>query len=226
MLSFNQEKFNLKSHDLFLTEWKNSFSGNFNLDGPLTQSYFSSSMRLLFLLKETNGTKENIDIRESILNSLDNKKSKWSHGRSSVLRRVGLWSQGILNYDDNITYENARKKRLERLVFEKIAYINIMKSSGKNRTSDKKLSEFVQSHKTEIKQQIELLKPNIVICGGTFSVVKNHIFCSMEKISDELFWADGIFFIKSCHPAYFGEKERVVYQRIIKNFEIYKQCVI
>lgn len=65
------------------------------------------------MLKETNGTKENIDIRESILNSLDNKKSKWSHGRSSVLRRVGLWSQGILNYGDNMTYENAKKIRLK-----------------------------------------------------------------------------------------------------------------
>lgn len=91
-----------------------------------------------------------------------------------------------------------------------------MKSSGKNRTSNKKLCEFVKVNKSEVKQQIELLKPNIIICGGTFNVVKNYIFCSMKKISDELFYSEGIFFIKSCHPSYFGEKERVVYQRIIK----------
>lgn len=161
------------------------------------------------MLKETNGTKENIDIRESILNSLDNKKSKWSHGRSSVLRRVGLWSQGILNYSDNITYENARKKRLERLVFEKIAYINIMKSSGKNRTSDKKLTEFVKGHKTEIKQQIELLKPNIVICGGTFRVVKNHIFARWWKLVTNCFGQKGSILSSLATPHILAKKSEL-----------------
>ena len=82
--------------------------------------------------------------------------------------------------ENNMTlYYNFIKKALNKLDkacsdedIKKCAYMNLNKRGGYGSTNPKRLANYVSKYSEFIEKEIELLKPKIIICGGTYGTVK------------------------------------------------------
>lgn len=84
------------------------------------------------------------------------------------------------------------------------AYINIKKIPGQTSSTPKVIQQFYNKDKEIILQQIDTIKPNIIICGGTFNLLVNDLKLkqivkhnSVSYVSTEKF-----IIIRAYHPSY------------------------
>lgn len=180
------------------SDWKNrdSHKGKlFITDGIIEENLWAASeFKVLFLLKE----------------AYDSKKVEGSWDLPALIRRkkvsgrtlkpMAQWAYGV----------NSLMKTHEILPFKEggadvelallsSAIINLKKSSGKNKSSSKNLLTYVDEDWDLISEQIRIIKPKIVICGKTWSLVRKKI--SYKKISDRAYLSEGVIYIDYWHPA-------------------------
>lgn len=67
---------------------------------------------------------------------------------------------------------------------KKCAYMNLNKRGGYGSTNSKRLANYVVEYKEFIEREIEILKPEIIICGGTYGTVKELELPEAIKIYD------------------------------------------
>ena len=87
-----------------------------------------------------------------------------------------------------------------------IATVNIKKSAGKginNETYDPALKRAVKTYYSLIKDEIALIKPNLVVCGGTFTYIKDEYNATLETLPNgrRFFIYDGSIYLEYWHPA-------------------------
>lgn len=119
--------------------------------------------KILYVLKEAYGESQDWNLTEWLL------RAKPS---SSVWKRVIEWTYGI----QNTTAERIAKylpdiyeHNLE--LFNNIAILNLKKSGGKSSSNYKEIETYALSDKAEIKKQISIIDPDIIVCGATFSAL-------------------------------------------------------
>jgi len=116
-------------------------------------------------------SKEIPNIITAINRALTTKKSGWWKGK--VLRRVGRWAYGLQNYNGEVpTLKDAKSNG--KSATKNIAYINIRKTAGGARTNKKSLDAHAKEFAPFVRRQIELIKPDIVVLGGTYKQVKSY----------------------------------------------------
>ncbi len=209
----------IDSHDELLELWESKFAEtlHFNKDGVISQvDWENSPVKILFVLKETNKAKQNIVC--AINRALTTKKSGWWKGK--VLRRVGRWSYGLLNYNGQVpNYREA--KRHEKGFIKNIAYINMRKSSGGARTNKKSFNAHVEQFAPFIRKQIEILNPDIVVLGGTYKQMKSYVFPELEKVSYRVHKHGNALFINAFHPAAI-KGSSMLYHQVLDSFHQYR----
>jgi len=179
-------------------EWKNRDSHKdklFITDGIIdTNHWINSEVKLLFLLKEAYDS-ERIDGSWDLPALIRRKKvsgrtfkpmAQWAYGVQGVLK-----SQEILPFQE--------KGDDVELSLLSSAIVNLKKSGGKNKSSSKNLSKYVDEDWDLISKQIGEICPKIVICGNTWSLVSKKI--SSKKISDRAYLSDGVIYISYWHPS-------------------------
>lgn len=100
--------------------------------------------------------------------------------RGSTYNHVAEQAYMILNETEHFdawlgVTEKSRKNYLNarREILKRIAIINIKKYSGKSTSYDKDLWEHLNNENKDIlKKQIELIRPTLIICGGTYPYLK------------------------------------------------------
>jgi len=177
----------LKAHENLLNELRSKnldivFDGAVNDD-----SWADNSVRILWILKETNEFPKDKDLRvllREISNAQDPNEiyNRWkatyglvvkvSHGILNNLE-WGEWADGV-----DVLVKNEK-------VLEKIAVINVNKRAGHAQSDAKVLSEAAKEFKDMILQQIELLDPAIIILGGVSDVISEWVpeFSKSRKIA-------------------------------------------
>lgn len=159
-------------------------------DGAVDRNcYFAREKRLMLLLKETNGNKNNGEKNE-ILGDWD--YMKWVHDQAnqkeslyrSVFRNIAMWARMFEIYIDEgrepaiseVIDENGLI--IDRTLCESmlgIAIVNLKKSWGVEQTDWNKMKEYIDSdskRKEILLHQFDVLKPSVVFCGGTFDFAK------------------------------------------------------
>lgn len=95
-----------------------------------------------------------------------------------------------------------------------IAIVNIKKVAGLSTTKTKILNEIIKNEKYNnlLRQEIDLIKPKIVICCGTFEQAKNlyHTQSPMKQLNSgvEYFKHNNILFIDFIHPTQYGAAQK------------------
>ena len=95
-----------------------------------------------------------------------------------IWRRLARWTYGIYNTDINsqakfkkdISYDEAMT------YLKRIAVLNIKKSKGKSYSKYEEINTYGKFDKIEIKKEIELINPDIIVCGYTFYTLYNYVF--------------------------------------------------
>lgn len=129
------------------------------------EQWFEQKIRPLFLLKEAyGGTSDWSLIQDHLL--LEN--VKMSHIWSTICR----WTEGLMNttstvlpaFQSKLAYQNYGNE-----ILKQIAVVNIKKSGGKSSSAMEEINRYADCDKNELRCELELCDPTIVICGYTIS---------------------------------------------------------
>lgn len=124
--------------------------------------------KILFVLKEAYGGDENWSLTEW-LSELNDYPKIW--------KRIIEWTYGIHNttetsiagYSPKICEEN-------KDLIKNIAVLNIKKSRGKSRSNYEEIKKYARDDRDEIREQIKIISPNIIVCGSTFSALNEEVY--------------------------------------------------
>ncbi|MFA9218355.1 MAG: hypothetical protein ACEQSK_14805 [Sphingomonadaceae bacterium] len=214
-------------HDELLDIWEAKFHANnlpFERDGILSPEQWNSApLKVLVVLKETNRPQPahpvSRSVVEEISRALNNPNSRW--WRKNVLRRVGRWAFGLTTYAGEVpSYRLARIFGNQAL--PSIAYMNMKKSSGGANTNQNSFAAHVKEYAPYIRRQIELIKPDVVVLGGTFQAVKHHVFPELERVGERAHCFNGVLFINAFHPAQRTISAEELYRQVVDSFHKYK----
>ena len=141
-----------------LDQWAKQVPG-FIRDGlPNAEQYVLSPIRVLFVLKEVNGGQD-WDLREFLR----------AGARSQTWNVVARWAEGILNHEKEVKWSELESNNDERrnYILQKICAVNVKKTSGTDVADNKIIKAAAQENKENLRKQIEIYQPDIVICCGT-----------------------------------------------------------
>lgn len=219
MINYNEKL------DALFEKWKNDFVfRHFFQDGLMyrgqvvepywrssgeeSKMWHNASKRIMFLLKDINtrgdGPDDDDDIRGRIFTDTS----------SVVYRNMSYWLYGILK-----TIETGEIPEYTFSVHEStcffdntaVAYVNCKKEAGGSSVSYNTLVEYIERDRKYIAKEIEILNPDIVICGAwtestgnpIFDFVKNDIYKEIKKINSWMYYCDTTnkLIVNSYHPA-------------------------
>lgn len=195
-------------------------------EGEEDNLWMNAKKRILFLLKDTN-------------NNPDCHNREFRPGASgSILlhhKNIAYWLFGILSLNekniapdfDNIDFWNDVFPVFDTVPF---AIVNCKKESGGSTITNEKLSEHIGLYADFIKEEIEILNPDIIICGGGSSkikdFVKEKIYTDIEKIDDSNNWIyyskrNNKVVIDSYHPSYWQIKggSKSIYETMMSKYK-------
>ena len=195
------------------SQWGKEVNGKFVPDGIINlKKWEKANKKILVILKETNDF-DNYGLNDLIDKNINNSKSGiW---KGLTWHNIGRISYKLLN--SNASFEEAHKKRKEILRY--ISVMNIKKTPGKNKSNYKVIQYNANKYGNYIKEEIEIINPDIVILGGTYKFLKNIL--NLERITENLYKEKGNdkrIYIKCYHPAYFGVKIKEYYKNCGKAY--------
>ncbi|NLI94065.1 MAG: hypothetical protein GX434_18255 [Peptococcaceae bacterium] len=161
-------------------------------------TYTTSSPKILLLLKEVNDpdSKENWSLVDHINDQIDKVKF------TSTWKNAGMWSFAVQNSFEH--YETARALINIECGLRALATTNLKKSGGKSVSNYDEIKQHAINYKDLWTSEIDIIKPDVVICGGTYSIVQEilqfeNLIC---KAGTSFGHALGTTFIDFYHPAY------------------------
>lgn len=170
----NPNHYQLEIEKLFV-QWKkkkkedshiNHRDGVFIRDGVVCpEEWFSQTIRPMFLLKEAYSGEKDWDLCKDHLMLKDKRMS-------NMWLKVSQWTEGLFNttresvqtYHNGMSDMNYGNEWLKR-----IAVVNVKKSGGVKESSMKEINEYAEYDCEELRREIEVCDPTIIICGYTIS---------------------------------------------------------
>ncbi len=128
-------------------------------DGIVDETeYLASKFRIVYILKEANGGKD-----------WSLKKYLHSGGRAQTWDNISRWSEALLNIDNdqNWSYWENNCEERRRIYLKKIGAVNLKKQAGNHTSVSKEISQAALKNKVLLQKQLELYKPNVIVCCGT-----------------------------------------------------------
>jgi hypothetical protein len=192
------------AHEKLLNSWAQQVNHQghcFIQDGVIEQRRWDATTpKVLFLLKEArhDGPESSWDLREFI------RENNGPYG--PALKNAAYWSYAIHHIArGNLPGFPVEKSTLDEAaeLFLSSAVVNIKKSRGTAHSSYDDLAQHGQTDGALIKKQIELIDPDIVICGYTWPHVKHVWQHEAQAGGYDGVWRVGRrVFIDFWHPAY------------------------
>ncbi len=89
-------------------------------------------------------------------------------------RKVAIWTQAIYNaFNDNICeYDDEVLRSKEKAIIDRIAVVNVKKSNGGSESEYEDLKKYAIEDRLEIKRELEIIQPDIIVCGNNLSLLK------------------------------------------------------
>ena len=101
-----------------------------------------------------------------------------------------------------------------------ISVINLKKTPGKTTSNDSEIDKFAKDDREFIKNQVEIYRPDLIICGGTGDIFIKNILnldtSSWTYVSDYLSYLiyNDTIIVKTYHPA-FRKSKKDLFENIV-----------
>lgn len=173
--------------------------------------YATQEKKLLFLLKEV--IDESRAETWSLVDFINKQIS--SNSFLTIWKRVGELSYGLHNrfppYHSDVTNSFHDRHIAEGL--RSIAMTNLKKTGGSNQSDIQEIREHAKRNKELLQSELRIMKPDLVVCGGTFNIV-----CEVFEIDASISnsgartakWGDMVF-IEFVHPGYYMLSPKIMY---------------
>ena len=148
------------------------------------KTFIAQEIKLLFLLKEVNGNMSSggsIDYENEGRDFIDitRERAEKQGDVPKNWKALCYWTYAIKYPDRSFAKaEKCGKNLLE------VAIVNIKKTPGKGTTDDKELNAAVKGYGDVIRDEISIIAPDLVICGGTYEYAKKIYGQPNEEKSD------------------------------------------
>jgi len=175
------------------------------LDGIVDiNKYVTQDYKIMWILKEVNSVDDNDewDLRDLITKL----KQEYGilNGWAGTFNPIVYSTYGIVNnkFWNEIPNTDADPEIID--VLKQIAYVNIKKIPGGAVVNHTNLLNSYNIQKDILKSQIDLFEPNIIICGGTFSYIKNDLilneFEQIDHFPRNIYYSRDKLIIDTYHP--------------------------
>lgn len=192
----------MKELDVLFDKWeqKHKEAGyqRFIRDGIVDEEWWmqeQTAPKICFFLKEARTEEENYNLVKDLY-----RYKPWR-----LWQRVAVWTQAIHNaFLGELPYNDEQIKKNAHEAVKKIAVVNVKKSDGLPNSEEQDLRVYLEQDKAELKEEIELINPDIILCGYTFGMLKDVLGDELyvDTTSDTMygFWRDKLI-IDYYHPA-------------------------
>lgn len=206
-----------EQNSLLMDEWENKHIKKnykrFIRDGIVCEEKWETQKtpRVCFFLKEAyTSDEEGYDLAKALYVS-----KPWT-----MWKKVAIWTQAIHNAFAGIGHEydeNALRSK-EKEVIDSISIVNVKKSNGEHSSKDDDLKKYAEDDKEEIRKQLAIICPDIIVCGNNRGLLNLVLGDVLEDTWDNLFtmWNDTLI-IDYYHPA-------VHYPNRVNYYAIYSIC--
>jgi hypothetical protein len=181
-------------------DWQKSHPGHFVAGGVINEDmYEKSEVKLLYLLKEVNDKKQ--ENNWSLVQLMNDQIQANKYYR--IWQTVGLWNFGLLNglppYETLTNKETNISKGLLS-----IATTNLKKTGGLGESNYEELKAHALDNKNLWMKEIEIINPDVVICGGTFSIIQEIVGFDATKCDSGALIGrhKNTLFVDFYHPMY------------------------
>ena len=239
---------------------KNGDGENFTEDGVMFQNgienevteqhWISSTKRVLFLLKDQNESNEAVN-RGGCDTRYFLKDTDWTPNAAKVrnldipfYEKIAYMLWGLLKADkdnswqfDDVTAHHEEVK--EMFCTHPFAVVECKKISGGGSCDDKELKHHIKTYGDLLKEEIEILNPNIIVCTDDFmyNYVCSHIYPTAKLVvpNDVHFQRikyveptdnqqDGIVILRAFHPGAYGKNDlRATYESAMYLYRAFLQ---
>lgn len=184
----------LDSYDALMEEWQSHRPEYeyFSDDGILIDGIWEKTFpKIMFLLKEPN----------SDFTKIRGKAYQPTEGNSRLFwRNINIWQYIITEYWNNRTPLIEKISVVKENEVNAIAYVNLKKYNENNSISDpRNILDYVKDDCDFLQRQIELINPEIIVCGRTFNFYKE--LFSTQLISENVYRTKNRLIIDFYHPA-------------------------
>ena len=195
-------------HEELLDQWESKpmhTKNCFIQDGIIDPERWSKAKRkILFINKEAHDGEipdpDGFDLRKIILKTRNGVPTRGTY------KVVATWAYALHNASANPAdpFPSWHKidQDLQREALLSCAVMNIKKSRGKTSSLHNDLETFVKEDGLFIKKQVDLINPDIIVCGHVWYLIQ-HLWSDCRQVYDDVFEveADGRTFIAFWHPA-------------------------
>lgn len=194
----------IEKQNLLIEKWKQEHANkgyvNFISDGILDYELWTSSdLKICLFLKEAYGDYK----------SLQNLFKDWGKAKYQLWNNASYWIYGInYVYKDNFIpdYDKCKCDSEECYkLLQSASVVNIKKSNGVECSDEKDLIIYIDTDSEFLLEELELINPNIIICGGTYKEFcrLNGVepYTGMKKITDWIYIFNGKIIIDYIHPS-------------------------
>lgn len=164
------KEYNKISEKLF-EDWIHKYPNEFFIrDGIVNvdEWFKPESKKICFLLKEAYTSEENWRLDKWLNEDVTCIKNTWI--------TVPLWLDGILKTTETaipaFTESNKLDKQSRHRLLQKIAVVNVKKASGEKTSDWYNLAECANRDQTELKKQLEIINPDVIVCGSTYDFLR------------------------------------------------------
>jgi len=234
----------MNSYKVLMEKWKtkhNAIDNGFAEDGIVSPDIWFAlppeDERILLLLKEAYTVKDPKLVwseakwlaHEVCMENCGN-DCKACTITGGTFNAVAEWIYGIihardgtLNKYDNWLGVQSRKTKEYRTVRDSLlartAIVNIKKSSGVSNSTHKDIKCYAEHDMDFLVEQIELIKPTVIICGGTYEMLR-HIYPQLQELkcnNNGATMLGNVKVIASCHPnAHIKNEDK--YHSVVGNY--------
>ena len=145
--------------------------GGFVRDGIVNlENWKKQKVRICFILNEAGGRGEMPHYPDgSDLAAEWNEKGSFS----KFMFKLSVWTKAIQDsFNPPNTYNKGDVSKIRDELIRSIAIVNIKKSDGQRRSDFELLQRFAAEDAEELKKELELVNPNIIICGENMKFLR------------------------------------------------------
>lgn len=132
-------------------------------------------------------------------------KDLYAYEPWKLWQRVAVWTQAIqLSVSGERPYDEDKIKMKSHEAVRQTAVVNVKKSNGLAESTEEDLWQYVKDDKDLLKKELEIVNPDIIVCGYTFGMLSEVLGEELERdnTTDTMyaFWKDKLV-IDYYHPA-------------------------
>lgn len=186
---------------LLYEEWRKEYPGHFVGGGIVNEErYETCDTKVMYLLKEVNDPDEERDW--SLIDFIQEQIQERKFYRTMAI--LGIWSFGLQQGFPSYKFILEQKEKNIAGGLSNIAITNLKKSGGRGSSNMDDVKAYAMASKELWIKEIELINSNIVLCCGTFSIVREVLGFQTEVCDSGALYGDafGIRFVEFTHPMY------------------------